>query len=138
MLDVSAGFSFYFEVPGEPSNNHIWTVVTDPDSTNEEVAIVNFTSVKEDKPVYDDTTIVEPSEFSSVLCKRSYLYYFHSRVLTVANLNKILQSEFAAKREFCPPDLCIRIQEGIIASKQTPAKVKKFVRASLRCEQEIH
>jgi len=128
MSDISAGFCFYLEVPGESSNNHIWTVVTDPDPESEKIVIVNFTSVKKDKPIYDKTTIVESDEFCSVLTKQSYMLYSESRVLSVSDLLKILHSDYADSRKRCPSNLCRRIQDGILKSTQTPARIIKIVR----------
>lgn len=136
MPGISAGFCFYLEVPGEVGNNHIWTVVTDPDPESEEIVIVNFTSVKKDKPIYDNTTVVEPDEFGHVLTKQSYMFYSESRVLSVSDLKKILHSDFADSRESCPPNLSGRIQDGILTSRQTPAKIKKIVRGLLKQPQK--
>lgn len=126
MPDISAGFCFYLEVPGEVGNNHIWTVVTDPDPESEEIVIVNLTSVKKDKPIYDKTTVVEPDEFSSVLTKQSYVFYSESRVLSVSDLQKILHSDFADSRESCPLNLSNRIQDGILTSRQTRQRSRKL------------
>lgn len=126
MTEITAGSTYYIEVPGE-KNEHIWVVVTDPHPDTRKIVLVNFTSVKVEKRIFDETTIVEAEEYCSVLSKQSYMRYADAKITDVYEMSKIVSSEFVEQRDKCPANLLLRIQEGILSSSQTPNKVKQFI-----------
>ena len=69
MAVISEGFTYFYDNPANPKDDHIWVVVCDPHPKSCKVVAVNFTSVKLDVPIFDSTTVVKQEEFSKVLNK---------------------------------------------------------------------
>lgn len=127
---ITAGTAFYIEVP-RTSNKHIWVVITKPDSEEQAVVMVNFTSVKDGRSPFDPTTVIEPSEFEGVLTTLSCVRYSDARIATVTSLLLILETQFVERKDDCPSALLCKLQQGVLESPQTPHKIEKFARSQL-------
>ena len=59
--------------------------------------------------IFDETTIVEAEEYSSVLSKQSYVRYADAKITDVYEMSKIVSSEFVEQRDKFPANLLLRI-----------------------------
>lgn len=101
---------------------HLWVVLTDPDGDPPQVAIANLTSRKSDS----DATVILSVGDHSYIRHETVVYYADARLATVESLEKIAQFPGYGFHDDCSPELLKRIQDGLLASRHTPKKIKDY------------
>ena len=89
-MDVTEGNCFILD-----GNNgtHLWAVISDPQQSNDEIVIANFTTLK-NKSYEDTSCIIETGEHKFFKDKqhRSYVFYNRSRVVNLSELELWLRT----------------------------------------------
>jgi hypothetical protein len=104
---------------------HLWVICSEPQLDGSVVAF-NLTSKDWDS---DLTCVVQPNEHSYVR-HESVIAYQYGELFTPQRIERLKK---LAPKEYGPvsPELLHRIQEGAVASNETPIQLKKIIRAIL-------
>lgn len=108
-----------FEACFQPTP-HLYVVLTEPSDEPPTVAVVNFTSHRDNS---DETVVLEGGEHSFIK-RKTIVNYSQSTVITVAKLQSIIEADLTVlHRERCSPELLERVRKGVWLS---PFVIPKF------------
>jgi hypothetical protein len=121
---MKSGDTFLY--PLDSSNSeHLWIVVTNPDSDGF-ILIVNITTVySDDKDCVDATVCLNPGEHRFVN-DRSYVYYRGAMTKKVSDLQAEQKVGRLKMHESCSSALIGLVRAGIGASKHCNKNIKRF------------
>ena len=121
---MECGDTFLMPAPGGPVTPHLWIVVTRPDPQTHLCAIVSVTTLRNSK---DQTVILRPDDHPFIR-HDSTIFYGDAMIVDVHWLDVEIAAGLALKREACPQATLKLVQEGVLASPFTRAKVLRFCR----------
>ena len=104
---------------------HLWIILTDPDPL---CIIVCLSTLRHGK---DQTVLLRRGDHAFVNRDTTALYAF-SQITDVNNLIQQVADGLAVPRERCAPAILKLMQDGILASPETPRKIQEFYRARAR------
>ncbi|OIR24491.1 hypothetical protein BGC33_10720 [Bathymodiolus thermophilus thioautotrophic gill symbiont] len=104
---------------GDKDLRHLFIILTEP--VNGEIVTVNLSSYKTS---FDDKSCVLDKGDHPFIKHKSYIVYHRSEILKATQLENITIRQL----EQVADDVFRRIIQGLLQSKQTPNKVKKFYR----------
>jgi hypothetical protein len=104
---------------------HLWIVATEPVALTGEAILVNLTSLRSDS----DTTLVLNRGDHPFIVKASVISFSDAIATDVRRVAAGIDAGYFSKQTPCSAALIKRIQEGILASRRTPQKVKAFYRS---------
>ena len=103
---------------------HLWIIVTEIDAITKKAVCVNVTT----RQNHSDTTLVLQVGDHAFLKHESVVNYSDAREMPINLVEQALQNrttQFVCQlRDPCSATLLKRIQQGLIASKQTPKDIK--------------
>lgn len=115
---VALGDTFLLAKPGQ-STAHLWIVVTCPDKSGKAI-IVNITGQQTHS---DKTTILNVGDHQFIT-KASVVFYADSREGDAVAMCQALNRGMATSHQPCSAAFLTKVQAGILASPQTPPKIK--------------
>jgi hypothetical protein len=105
---------------------HLYSVVSDPDQSYEEVVIANFTTYRSGNG--DPSCLIQPGEHSWVR-RETCVAYGHARIAAGADLEAGLTGGVLSARELLSDELIERIQVGAFESRHSPEGCLRVLRA---------
>jgi hypothetical protein len=122
-LDIYAGRTLLLGTPNQ-IKRHLWIVLTNPKGkpNDEKVAMVNFTSLKQDS----DTTIVLESKDHPFVRHETVVYYQDARLAEVILIQKAVKQGLSSFHDDCSNELLEKIQLGLLISPLTPKNIKSY------------
>jgi len=107
-----------------PNQEHLFILLTDPIPPDNDVLVVNISSVNKDF-YHDPTCLLYPGDHSFVT-RKSYINYRYAEIRSATKL-----ANGATKGTFKPLEMVdeiifARICKGVEDSRHTPLKAKKF------------
>lgn len=115
-MDVTEGSCFILE-----GNNgtHLWSVISDPQQSNNEIVIANFTTFK--NKGYEDTSCIVETGEHGFLKSKSYVYYNRSKVVDLSQLQLWLNTgELRPYTEHLNPELLGKVRAGAKETSHLP------------------
>jgi len=100
---------------------HLWALITAPDPETGDAIMVNLTT---QRPHSDTTTIIQPGEHEFV-DRPTVVFYADARMVDVKILEEGLRQGLVRQHAALSAKLLQRIQDGLIASRFTPDKIKE-------------
>jgi len=116
---LALGDTVLIPKPGQ-EKSHLWVLVTAVDPQSGEVIIVNFTT---QRPHSDKTVIIQQGEHRFV-DRPTVVFYSDARFTSLASLEAAVNQGIANQHDPLNPALLKRVQEGLLKSPLTPAKIK--------------
>ncbi|MFZ1813803.1 MAG: hypothetical protein WBO55_03000 [Rhizobiaceae bacterium] len=108
-----------------PNQKHLFVVCTDPDNAGN-VLIVSISSWK--SHLCDATCKLE-NGCHPFIAQESYVLYRKSRVEPASAIEKGIRTGTLVQKDDFGAELVGRMLSGVLASKQTPWKISKYVKA---------
>ena len=105
--------------PGQ-EKEHLFALITAPDSESGEAIMINLTTLR---PHSDSTTVLQPGDHPFV-DRPTVVFYADARLVKAALLETAIQQGVGRRHEPLSVGLVKRIQEGLLASPFTPARIK--------------
>jgi hypothetical protein len=103
---------------------HLWVIVTDVDPTTNKAVCVNVTTLQSHS---DKTCVLKPGDHRFIK-HDSVIKFSDAREMDVALVEQALRAQttqfVCEAHDPCETELLIRIQQGLIDSKQTPKGIK--------------
>ncbi len=109
--------------PTQPTP-HLWVVLTEPDENPLTVVIVNLTTPRWDS---DRTVILQPADHTFIT-HETVVLYAEAVIVPVEPLNKYVDLRPNCRRDDCSTSMIKRVRDGLLASPETPKKVKAYCR----------
>jgi hypothetical protein len=116
---LSLGDTVLLPKPGH-DQSHLWALITAVHPQSGEVIIVNFTT---QRPHSDTTTVLQAGEHRFV-DRPTVVFYADARLASLAALDAALGRGIGKQRDPLNPALLKRVQDGLLRSPFTPAKVR--------------
>lgn len=116
---LSLGDTLLLPKPGHETY-HLWVLLTAANPQSGEVIIVNLTT---ERPHSDKTVVIQRGEHRFV-DHPTVVFYSDARLARVAALESAVNHRIANLHDPLNPSLLGRVQEGLLASPLTPAKIK--------------
>ena len=111
---------------GDEDNFHLWIIIT-PTTEGEVVTVCLATAIKR-----SERLVVLNKGDHPFIDHESVISYRYSTIRTVEDVEELLSSGLAKKREPVSPELLNRIQAGILDSDFTPNGVRAYYRDVMR------
>ncbi len=125
---LSLGDTVLIPKPGQ-DKSHLWVLVTAVNPKSGEVIIVNFTT---ERPHSDKTVVIQQGEHRFV-DRPTVVFYSDARFTKLASLESAVNQGIANQHDPLNPALLKRVQEGLLQSPLTPAKIRTaFTEARLQ------
>ncbi len=122
---LALGDTILLPKPGQETS-HLWVLVSSINPQNGEVIIVNFTT---ERPHSDTTVVIQPGEHRFV-DRPTVVFYSDARFAKLAAIESAVIQGIANRHDPLTPALLKRVQDGLLMSPLTPAKVKTaFIQA---------
>lgn len=122
---MDCGDTFLMPAPGGRATPHLWIVVTTPDATTRECAIVSVTTLRNGK---DQTIILRPGDHAFI---RHDSTIFYGEMIADARILKQEQNaRLIVSREKCPPQTLKLAEDGIGVSPFTRPRFLRFCRGA--------
>lgn len=121
---LRAGQTILLPKPGHDTA-HLWVVLTAPD-TNAQVLLINFTTLRSHS---DTTVVIQPGEHPFVM-HATAVHYADVRLTGAIAIEAAIASGHFRTHHDCSAALLDRLLAGVLASKQTPEKIKRYLRKS--------
>jgi hypothetical protein len=99
---------------------HLWVLVTAENPATGEVIIVNFTT---ERPHSDRTGVINPGE-PRFVGRPTVVFYADARFAPLAALEAAVNQGIARQHDPLEPALLKRVQDGLLNSPWTPARIK--------------
>ena len=116
---LNLGDTVMLPKPGQ-EKEHLWALITAPNPESGDAIMVNLTT---QRPHSDITTIIQPGEHPFV-DRPTVVFYADARMVNVKRLEQGLGESLVRLHMPLSTDLLQRIQEGLLASRLTPDKIK--------------
>jgi hypothetical protein len=113
--------------PGH-EKEHLWALVTAPNVQSGEAIMVNLTT---QRPHSDTTTVLQAGEHPFV-DRPTVAFYADARTVKVAHMEAGLRQGIVRQHAGLAKAILVRIQNGLLASPFTPAKIKAAFRTALQ------
>jgi hypothetical protein len=117
MLDV--GDTVVLAKPGQ-QKEHLWAILTQPIPPGRQAVIVNLTTLR---PGSDTTIVLQPGEHPFI-SHPTVVFYADARIVNVTTIQEGLRQGLFRQHSAFAPAVLKRIQEGLLRSPFTPAKIK--------------
>lgn len=121
-MSFKSGDTFLLPLGIPKQREHLWFVLTDPDSSNQFLA-VNLTHYE----VFKDQTVVL-SAGHPFITKRSLIEYPAAQLMSVDAINQALACGMAVMKEPCPLPLLKTIREGFLKSEEPPQEMQDYLK----------
>lgn len=105
---------------------HLWALITAPDPNTGEVIMVNLTTRR---PHSDTTTILYPGDHPFV-DRPTVVLYADARLVKVSSLDAGIAQGVGRRGATMTATVLKRVQEGLLSSLFTPAKIKTAFQAA--------
>jgi hypothetical protein len=122
---LTIGDTVLLPKPGH-EKEHLWALITAPDPESGDAVMVNLTT---QRPHSDTTMIIQPGEHPFV-DRPTVVFYADARMVNVNTLDEGVRQNFVHQHDALSKELLQRIQDGLLASKFTPDKIKKAFEAA--------
>lgn len=118
-------------IPSGPGENqkHLFVLLTDPIGPSEEILLVSLSSVKPSRP-NDRTCLLYPGDHPFIQ-RDTFANYALARIETAGKLTAGVESQTMYPREMMDPGIFARICKGLIDSRFTVPKLKRFYQQSI-------
>lgn len=121
-MGVWAGQTFHIRKPGQDTP-HLWIVLTDQDdSVPSRAVIVNITSMRSGA---DSTCVLRRGDHAFIR-HESFVLYLDATIAPCDKLEEAVAAGIATRHDDLDDTLLQAIQDGLIASKFTPDRVKNY------------
>ena len=122
-MPISAGDTFLLR-PTHNSDPHLWIVLTDPEDNPPQVVVVNLTSLR---PGADLTVALNRGDHPFVR-HETVVFFGDARFAEARSLDKAVGVALASRLDAVSVELLQRVQEGLLASDETPRRIKEYCR----------
>lgn len=102
--------------------DHLWVILNDPFGTEEEVVVINFTSLKE----YSDTTVRLGIGDHEYIDRPTVVSYIDAKIRTKSELMGLIAQGLVAENTPTSPQLLKKLQDGLGDSCQTKNGIFEF------------
>jgi hypothetical protein len=116
---LTLGDTVLIPKPGH-DKSHLWVLLTAVNPQTGEVIIVNFTT---QRPHSDTTVVIQIGEHRFV-DRPTVVFYSDARFTRLAALEAAVNQGIASRHDPLKPALLTRVQEGLLKSPFTPAKIR--------------
>lgn len=110
---MKAGDTLLVAEPGASYDSHLWMVLSDPEFDPERVLIANLTSWRADK---DQACVLGPDDHPYIK-HRSCVNYAGAKVVSAANIERLLEAGKVASHTPLDAELLARIRRAVPASR---------------------
>ncbi len=122
---LTLGDTVMLPKPGH-EKEHLWALITAPDPESGDAIMVNLTT---QRPHSDTTTIIQLREHAFV-DRPTVVFYADARMVNVNTLDEGVRHKVVRQHDALSKELLQRIQNGLLASKFIPDKIKKAFEAA--------
>jgi hypothetical protein len=122
---ASLGDTIILPKPGA-EKEHLWVVVTKPEPATGEVIMVNLTTRR---PHSDTTTVLLPGEHPFI-DRPTVAFYPDAWLAKAALLDSSIAQGVGRNHAVASPALLVKLQNGLMASPFTPAKIQSALAAA--------
>lgn len=120
---LGSGDTFLLPKPGRGSIEHLWIVLTDPDS-NHKALCVNITT----KQDHSDLTLILNAGDHPFVRHESVIHYPDARLLDLQLVHTALNGGATCTQHAkCSASLLQRVREGLMRSRLTPKVCKVYL-----------
>lgn len=110
--------------------NHLWIVLSNENSTGG-IALANLTTHRPGRSDHQNCLMVRPGEHPYVQ-HDSCIRFQEAKLTPLAELEDVRLRGQLPQHEPCPPELLLRIQEGMLIAEPVSDEVKNAIRATLQ------
>ena len=125
---MRCGDAFLMPAPGGRAIPHLWIAVTEPQPPSFRVVIVSVTTLRSGA---DQTVIIGKGEHPFIR-HPSVVCFADSRIVDARDIEAQMTAGTVVRHSPCSLDLLRLIQDGLLASQLTPAKVATFFNRARR------
>jgi len=123
---MNCGDTLLIPAPGTSDETpHLWIVVTEPDPL---CVIVCLSTLRYNK---DQTVLLRRGEHNFIKHDTTVLYEY-AMIADANHLRQQVLDHLALPGDPCDPQILRLVQDGVLASPNTPAKVERFYRERRR------
>lgn len=101
---------------------HLWVILTEPEGDPSQVVMVNLTTQRSGS----DTTVVLNVGEHPFIQHPTAVNYFDARFTPAEPLQQGVDAGFFSDLQCCEPGVLKKIQQGLLASRFTPKRIKNY------------
>ena len=111
-------------IDGRPDLKHLFILLTDPVTEEQLVLIVNLSSVKPNIP-YDESCVLHEGDHTFIR-KTSYVDYSRARIVPISQIQNGIKQGKIQPFEAIETDIFARVCYGLLQSRHTKPKLRRF------------